>query len=174
MLQCCCLCTDCWGMLLCSAHCWSLGIGDSWEEALGNRNMEERVAECKWKIVEWLLVYWGIMVFVLGSIWDTKYFENSVKKNSKIFSVDLLAIFMLWFCAAFHSWHWIYSALSSVCVCLQTNLLTATTRHFVILHYSYCTCLYNQYTIQQMHSVLHHLWHISAAACISTILSQLL
>jgi len=35
------------------------------------------------------------MVFVLGSIWDTKYFENSVKKNSKIFSVDLLAIFML-------------------------------------------------------------------------------
>ena len=31
----------------------------------------------------------------------------------------------------------------------------------VILCYSYHACSYNQYIIQHMHSVIHHLWHIS-------------
>jgi len=71
-----------------------------------------------------------------------KHFEHSVKKYSKIFSMDPVwihgnkwydMIFMLWFCAAFHSWHWMNSVLSSVCVCLQTNLLTAVARHSVII-----------------------------------------
>ena len=37
-----------------------------------------------------------------------------------------------------------------------------------ILCHSYCVCSYNQHIIRHIHSVIHHLWHISTRTCFGT------
>ena len=45
--------------------CTLLKIRKWWHlrRGTGNGNLEEKGAQCKGKLIEWLLVYWGIMVF---------------------------------------------------------------------------------------------------------------
>ena len=50
-----------------------------------------------------------------------------------------------------------YSVISPLCVCFQTNLLTANTSHSAIFTLFILYSLYSQDTIQHMHSVIHHL-----------------
>ena len=74
-----------------------------------------------------MLVYWGIMVFY--SLGHESSLNTALKNIPKYFQW----IYWPYLCCDFvlHAIHdtWMYSVVSSVCVCLQTNLLTATATH---------------------------------------------
>jgi len=50
----------------------------------------------------------------------------------------------------------------------QCKLMVYDNTLFLVLCYSYCACSYNQYIIQHVHSMIHHLWHISTPTYFGT------